>query len=413
MKNISKKSFVLMMLLVLILPLLSVEKVEAKNSEDFYMGGDYTDIVKMSDESYSNPKKMGKNDVHSGWTLGEFKITGWSSVENEADGTPVFMKNTNDKISLSYLLNQDIEKINGDEALSIGTNKKSYNEAYGIPRDARLDFGLGTCIIKKTDSENKKTTTNPYINYLMGVKKGACTDVQLLEEGDYEVVLDYVVNKNAINVGPVSTLPLKSYYQVKINFKIRNANTVVFLFDQQSKSSLNNGDLAESGFYVDFANSKYLTVTCLKEKLVNNNGQINKTVSKNFAVKDGNEYTDEGIYTLNVHNKYTDADTQMVIYVGQDKYVKALAALGGSLEKLNEYMADGATVNDDGNIVLKTNEVVRLDQNVKNDVNTINESSVDNDSGSTVIYVFIVLAVVIVLGLVVFFVVKAKKEKKN
>ena len=72
----------------------------------------------------------------------------------------------------------------------------------------------------------------------------------------------------------------------------------------------------------------------------------------NGPAKDGAEYTEEGIYTITVSNDYTNQFTVKKIYVGTNSILRAYMTTGLSIPEINNLVADGATIMDDGTIKL-------------------------------------------------------------
>ena len=72
----------------------------------------------------------------------------------------------------------------------------------------------------------------------------------------------------------------------------------------------------------------------------------------NKPAKDGESYTDEGIYTITVSNPYTKQTTTKIIYVGTDKVLKAHVMSGLSISDIEYKLSLGATIDDFGNITM-------------------------------------------------------------
>ena len=100
-----------------------------------------------------------------------------------------------DEIALYFNLEQDINKLNGNEKLYIAEDKNGYDNEFQINK---TNFKKGALIIKKTNYQNKEEEPQIYIDYLNGVKRGANTKIDIFEEGDYEVALDYEVVNDGI-----------------------------------------------------------------------------------------------------------------------------------------------------------------------------------------------------------------------
>ena len=145
--------------------------------------------VRVADfDSYFGEEPITKDDAHYGWDLGNFFVSGYTDEVKSSDGTMVFLKNVGDKVTLWFRLDQDINKLNGDEKLSITADESGSDQYFETPT---MDFGRGTLIIRYTDHNNMTAEPTIYTNYLeANTSIGTDTKVQLFEEGDYEVALD-------------------------------------------------------------------------------------------------------------------------------------------------------------------------------------------------------------------------------
>ncbi len=77
---------------------------------------------------------------------------------------------------------------------------------------------------------------------------------------------------------------------------------MVYPFDVLTKGELTNSSLTENGFYLDLAKSRYLDIDVKKEVLVQGSDALTEDTRFNRPAKDGEQYTDEGIYTITVRN---------------------------------------------------------------------------------------------------------------
>ena len=207
-------------------------------------------------------------------------------------------------------------------------------------------------IIQFTDHNNQKHDPVIYTDFLAANSRtGADTRVQLFEEGDYEVHLDYEIAKKN---GPVYTY---TNYRISFKYKIRNGNCMVFPFDLAKGNELSSGAITASGFKLDMAKSRYLDInvkfSALKQ---NSDGTYTADVRFNRPAQDGEEYSKEGIYEFAVKNLYTGETTTKTIYVGSEGVLKALSSTGMTLDELNTKIREGATISDDGSIVIDTGE---------------------------------------------------------
>ena len=90
---------------------------------------------------------------------------------------------------------------------------------------------------------------------------------------------------------------------------------MVYPFDVLTGAELSDGAVTKNGFKLDMAKSRYLTIDVQRSVVTKGaNGDVEDVRVKRPA-KDGEEYTEEGIYTFNVRNLYTGESTTKTIYV--------------------------------------------------------------------------------------------------
>lgn len=308
------------------------------------------------DTGYLESNELSLDDPHFGWELGTFTISGYTRVKENAQGIPVFLKTADDKIKLTFKLNQDINVLNGKEELSINDDSNGYDQHFGVER---TDFGRGTLIIRQTNYKNETGEPQVYTNYLNGIEIGADTEVVLLEEGNYEVQLDYEIKK-VNNAGFVPLPASYSDYKIEFKFEIRNGNCMVFPMDLMTKSELTNEAYAPNGFYLDLAKSRYLDVSIKREVMTAGTNGLIEDTRFNGPARDGDKYSDDGIYTIKATNKITDEETIKKIYVGDDPILKASAVTGLSIEQIQERVAAGDIIADDGQLI--TPEEAKIEQ---------------------------------------------------
>lgn len=312
-------------------------------------------IKTAKDSGYTGNLIIDKDDPHFDMKLGTFVINGYTRETNDGD-VPVFLKNTGDKVTLWFTLEQDINCLGGDETLSICEDTNGY-EVHSNPNLSVKQTNLkrGALIIRVTDHEGNTQKPIIYTDFLAAnARTGANTKVQLFEEGDYEVTLLYEIEKDNIQVGSVKTAPTYTNYKITFKFKIRNGNCIVFPFDSVTGRELSDGAITPNGFRLDMAKSRYLTIDVQREVInVSKDGTLTTDVRFNRPAKDGAVYSDEGIYTVTAKNLYTDGEaTVKTFYVGTNKYMIAMSQQGYTLEELNSLIRDGATVEEDGTITL-------------------------------------------------------------
>lgn len=296
------------------------------------------------DNGYSESNSIKEGDPHFGWKLGRFVVSGFTS--RAGDDVPVFLKNSGDQVELSFQLNQSIDSLNGDDKRKISGDGNGYDEYFGIPK---TDFGHGTLITKHTDYQNASAEPTVSTEYLSSIEVGANTHIDMYEEGDYEVALDYEIE----SPGLLPFRPAYNNYRIFFKFKVRNSNTMMFLFDTATNNELFNGSVTSSGFRIDMAGSHYLDVSVKREVLNSTGDGLTEDVRFNKTATDGAVFEDEGIYTVTVKNPNTGEEaTTKRIYVGTNDAMKASVANNMTLAEAQRQIAEGATVADDGTLKL-------------------------------------------------------------
>ncbi len=299
------------------------------------------------DTGYKETNTITKDDPHFGWQLGKFNVTGYTRITNEDTDNPIFLKTVGDKVTLWFKLDQDINRLNGDQNLKISEDSNGTDEYFGIKES---NFKRGTLIVKHSDYQNQNQEPVIYRDYLTSkLTRGSDTTVELFEEGDYEVALDYEIEKTS----KVLMITKKEYYNYRIFFKfsVRNGNCMVYPFDTATRKELSNSSITPNGFYLDLAKSRYLDIDIKKEILKQGADGLTEDVRFNSPAKDGDQYTSEGIYTIKVTNRYTKQQTEKKIYVGNNNLLKAYVTTGLSIPEIRKKVDNGAEINDDGTIV--------------------------------------------------------------
>lgn len=329
-------------------------------------------------DGYSKKESLNKDNPHYGWKIGEFYVNGFTRVSDDSDN-PIILKNVGDKVKLSFKLLQDIDKLNGKEGLSIGSDDAGYDEAFGIEK---TDFGRGMLIIQKTNHQNQKEEPVLHKNYLKGVKLNVDTEVELCEEGDYEVALDYQIS---IDKGVLDYVKFWNQYvydyRIHFKFSVRNGNCMVYPFDADTKAELTNTSITKNGFFLDFARSRYLDVDIKKQVLNEGASGLVEDTRFNKPASDGEVFKDEGVYIITAHNKYTDQTTEKTIYVGSNDLLKAYVTTGLQLDEIQKQLDNGATVNDDGIINYDTTNVPSNNNSGDNSVNSL---EIENNGDITI-----------------------------
>ena len=141
----------------------------------------------------------------------------------------------------------------------------------------------------------------------------------------------------------------------------------------------------------------------------------------NRPAKDGDAYTDEGIYTFSVKNLYTGESTTKKIYVGDADYLRALSLNNLSVAELNDRVAAGATIESNGTLVSPTPSPAQTDNPAPTPAPTTVPSAKPTNEGITgvqppiedhksgPVIPIVVVAAVVITG-VAFFAVSKKKN---
>lgn len=253
---------------------------------------------------------------------------GTKCVTADENQQPVFIKTLGDSVTLWFDLEQNIDALNGNAQLSLAADANGYDQQFGIPK---TNFGRGTLIVRHTDYQNAKNEPAVYTDYLLAKgTTGANTRIVLHEEGDYEVALDYEVQDSELT----HITSKFGNYRIFLRFSIRNGNCMVYPFDLLTGAELQNTSVAEAGFSLDLARSRYLDINVRRAVLVETANGVIEDERFNRPAKDGDRYTQEGIYTISVSNRYTGESTTKTIFVGSQELLETYVRNGFSLERL-------------------------------------------------------------------------------
>jgi len=355
--------------------------------------------VRVADfENYSGEQPIDANDPHKDWDLGQFYISGYTSDRMHEDDGLVILKNVGDEITLWFKLNENINCLRGNDDLFISADSDGYDQYF---EKGPMNFEKGALFIKYTDRNNQSTITT-YTNFLeANTSVTADTKVDLFEEGDYEVALDYEITNDLL-------IDKVYHYRIFFKFAVRNSNCMVFPIDVSTGSELTNSSMTENGFRLDLAKSKYLDINLKREVLRESADGIVEDTRFNGAAKDGAEYTEEGIYTITVSNRYTKEFTVKKIYVGTNNILKAHVTTGLSIPEINNLVAEGATISNDGLITLASSTPsastpAENNTTPENHKQTNQDNTTDNTPNNpAVIYIVIGVVVVVAVCLLVF-----------
>lgn len=369
---------------------------DISESEQTYALGKETRAGKF--DGYAESEEIGEKDIHYNWDIGQFFVSGFTDKIKEPNGDVIFLKNVGDQIRLWFHLKQNINELNGDKDLKITADTAGYDQYFGTQK---TDFGKGTLIIRYTDYNNHASEPQIYKNYLeANASVGADTKVQLFEEGDYEVALDYEVTSNRF-------IDKVGHYRIFFTFSVRNGNCMVYPLDVSTGSELTNRSITENGFMLDFAKSRYLQINVKREVLTERADGFTEDTRANAPAKDGEQYTEEGIYTITATNQYTNQKTIKKIYVGSNPVMKAVMTSGLSIEEINQLVSEGAAIDENGILTLPA----KLDSEESFDTSTRSSEKEAQTNNKFDLKYFIAAAGILALAALAVGTKKRKKER--
>jgi len=311
----------------------------------------FSDVYNTGEgNGYSGYREIDENDIHYGWILGEFKLSNYVDKKTDANGNMVFFKNYDSMIQLDFILEQDIEALNGNYLMHICDDQNGYDEEFNVSQGG---IGYGCLIVSKVDHENNTSVPVLYSNFLTGVKADIETNITFLEEGDYTVVLDYEINNFRVNIPLINPDSEDQYsnYRMKFSFSIRNSNCTFFLRDKDTGSDLPEKAIAPNGFIIELANSHYLKIYVKRSELAADGYSLTEDTSYNTMKSNGEEITEEGLYEITIENPDANLKEERIVYVGSNPILKAYIVTGYSLEEIHKLIEDGAIITVTGEII--------------------------------------------------------------
>ncbi|MDO5042376.1 MAG: hypothetical protein Q4D92_02570 [Slackia sp.] len=378
---------------------------EAGGSDDRISGWYMGEAVNAGhDTGFSENNEITNEDPHFGWSLGRFYVTGYTS-KTGSDDVPVFLKNTGDKVALWFELEQNIDSLNGIEGLSVSRDENGFDQRFQV---GKTDFGRGTLIVRHTDYRNAASDPIVYTNYLeANAQEGESVQVELFEEGDYEVTLDYELKQNN-KLLFVPTPASYNDYRISFEFKVRNGNSMAYLFDTETGGELFDRAVAPHGFRIDTAGSHYLDIAVRRE-VMNDEGSGLTEVRLNSVAGDGSEFVDEGVYTITVKNPSTSERTEKRIYVGEDRILKAVVVNTVSVEEVLAQIEQGAEVTEDGMLLLAAETTP--DSSIDSAESNREEANEGVSAGFSIAWVAVLLLAVLVVA--AFAIARMRREKAH
>ena len=312
------------------------ESIRKHDENDYY----FDDFIGTDDEYYKE-RDINLKDPHYGEKIGGFAVKGFTSFDKSSDIIK-FEKTGNDRIAITFDLYQDnINKLFGNKDLKIN-NDTANDKSLQIKNQK---FKQGALIINFTTTNNQKKDPIIYTNFLAAcTTTKANTAVYLFEEGKYDITLDY-------EILDISKTPdKKTNYKIHFQFEVSNGNSKVFFKDSTNATFLNNNDITENGFTLDFANSKKLKANVEYYKYtMNDSNQLSESLVQNSSAADGDKFTKSGKYVITI-TADTGTESVFTLYVtsSDDKYALAVTREGCDLAEVNRKLKEGYKINSDG-----------------------------------------------------------------
>ncbi len=279
----------------------------------------------LSGTNGGDEQPIGDGDPHTSWQLGEFYVTGYSRVINDGD-SPVYLKALGGKLTLYFKLEQDPNRLNGNDGMSLSE---------------------GVLTVTHTDRDGKETAQE--YNIFPDLKeKGSVTKIEAIDEGDYRVCFRYAIALG----GEVSTMSsTRSSYKLELSFSVRNNNCSVSAVDIASGAEMTDSPLAKEGFSLDLSKSRYLEIEIEKGVLSAEADAIVTDKKYSDIASDSATFTEEGVYAITVRNPLTGITTEKLICVGGNDLLRAHTVTGLSIKHIKEQLSKGYTIDEDGTLV--------------------------------------------------------------
>ena len=165
-------------------------------------------------------------------------------------------------------------------------------------------------------------------------------------------------------------------YKISFYFSVRNGNCMVYPFDVKTGQELTDTAFTENGFRLDLAKSRYLKIDITKQVLNAGKDGLTEDTRFNKPARDGEEFTDEGVYVITVSNAYTDRSTEKTIYVGSNSVLQAYVTNQSyTVSEINDLIAEGAVINTDGTIDMPVTTEASVIVSSEETTETVTETS--------------------------------------
>ena len=186
-------------------------------AEDAYVLGETVNTG--TDNGFRGTDALRKGDPHFDWELGRFSVTGYARVEEGADGVPTFVVAPGGGVALRFQLDQDIEALNLDPALSVNRDENGRDAEFDVPEQ---NLGRGALIVSRAPAGGEPAAPEVTLDFLGGTAvRGQAVDVGTFGEGDYRVALDYELREDVLNLLGISILPSFTDYRIAFSFNVR------------------------------------------------------------------------------------------------------------------------------------------------------------------------------------------------
>ena len=172
-----------------------------------------------TDNGFRGTNALREGDPHFDWELGRFSVIGYERVEEDADGVPAFVVAPGGGVKLRFQLDQDIEALNLDPALSVNRDENGRDAEFGVPEQ---DLGRGALIVSRAPAGGEPAEPEVTLDFLGSTAaRDQAVEVGAFGEGDYRVALDYELREDVLNLLGISILPSFTDYRIAFSFTVR------------------------------------------------------------------------------------------------------------------------------------------------------------------------------------------------
>lgn len=271
-------------------------------------GKDHT--RKAKDNTYGEFEPMENGDFQYGWELGDFCLSGFAGKDEDV------YERERKRVKLSFELKQDITRLNGQADLSVTRDKNGSDRKFEtLPHDMKH----GELLVKHKNALGQIQPVIHYTDFLAALAyPNAQTTIDFVEEGEYEVHLNYALKRKSFN--PIGNT---QYYQLSFSFKIVNGNCMPFIRENQTLNEL-EGDvvLAPSGFQISTGGAHFVKLEAQWYALYQDKNRLETNIKRHWTIGNGNKITDEGLYIITASCR-NNKKTVKTVLVGKSKEINA------------------------------------------------------------------------------------------